>query len=257
MLLIAVAASIACLIWIALDAWTADVFLVYGCMIRTAWQMKAWWVFVSCGWRLAVIVGVILLNLSLAYQATISNGADLDTATFIGWCFAVALAIGLVPWTFKARTLRQRRLTAANAMMLAETAEHLSTLSDLSLELERAEYTTESGWDAWHPNSERFQSAEGQKLWTRVGVVPDIYTSDEVPRTVVIPIDWSSFCVWGRPPAFAHSGKLLPFYGPGTSRFRAGSCVRRLEAAGDCWIVQAELQLPDETEQAGQKSRCN
>jgi hypothetical protein len=255
MLLIAVAASIACLIWIALDAGTGDVFLVYGCMIRTAWQMKAWSVFVSCGWRLAVIVGVILLNVSLAYRATISNSADLGTATLIGWCFAVVLAIGLVPWTFKMSILRQRRLVAANAMMLAETAEHLSTLPDLSLELNRAEYTTESGWDAWHPNSERFQSAEGQKLWTRV--VPVIYTSAEFPRTVVIPIDWSSFCVWGRPPAFAHSGKLLPFYGPGTSRFRAGSCVHRLETPGDCWIVQAELQLPDETEEAGRKNCCN
>jgi hypothetical protein len=223
MLLIAVAATIICVIWIALDAVTEDVFIVYGRMIRTAWQMKAWSAFVSCGWRFALIAGVILLNISLAYQAIIGNRIDADAGTSALWCLAVLLAIGLVPWTFLVRTLHQRRSTNATAMMLTETATHLCTVSDLSSELERAEYTNESGWDAWHPTSERFQC------------------------TVVIPIDWTNFCVWGGPPTFAKSGKLLPFGGPGISRFRAGPGVRRLEAAGDSWIVQAELELSEET----------
>lgn len=253
MLLIAIVASIACLIWIALDAGTEDVFIVYGRMFPIALQMKAWSVFMSCGWRFAIIVGAIILNISLAYRA-ISNGADVDTATFVAWCMAVLLSIGLVPWAFLMRALRQRRSTNANAISLAETASLLTTAPDLSRELERAEYTTETGWDAWHPNAERFQSPEGQKLWSRV--VPVVYTSTEIPRTVVIPIDWSSFCVWG-PPTFAHPGELLPFAGPGTSRFRAGSRVRRLESVGNCWIVDAELELPGNTEECGLTWRCS
>lgn len=244
MLLIAIAASVICLIWIALDTGTDDVFLVYGHMIRTAWQMRAWSVFIACGWRFAIIAGVILLNVSLAYQATINNSIDADSATVALWCLAVLLAISSVPWTFLMRALRQRRWTNATATMLTETATHLRTVPNLSSELERAEYKNKSGWDAWHPNAERFQSAEGQQLWSRV--VPVVYTSSDFPRTVVIPIDWSSFCIWGCPPSFAQSGELLPFGGPGTSRFRAGASVRRLESAGGCWIVQAELELPDE-----------
>jgi hypothetical protein len=213
-------------------------------MLRTAWQMKAWSVFVSCGWRLALIAGVILLNMSLAYQATISNGVNAGTAVVALWCFAVLLAIGLVPWTFLMRSARKRRFTNATALILKGTATHLSTVPDLSSELEPAEYTNESGWDAWHPNSQWFQSAEGQKLWSRA--VPVVYTSVELPRTVVIPIDFSDFCVWGGRPTFADLDKLLPFGGPGTARFRVRPKVRRLEVA-DCWIVRAELELPNET----------
>jgi hypothetical protein len=246
MLLIGVAVSVGCLIWIALDAGTEEVFVVYGPLLRTAWQMRVWSVFASCGWRFALIAGVILLNVSLAYQATIGNGIDAGADAVALWCLAVLLAIGLVPWTFLMRIVRYRRSTNATAMMLKETAAHLSTMPDLSSEFERAEYTVESGWDAWHPNLERFQSADGQKLWRRA--VPVVYTSAEFPRTVVIPIYWSDFCVWGRPPSFAHSDKLLPFGGPGIARFRVGPNIRRLEVA-DCWIVRAELELPDETDE--------
>jgi hypothetical protein len=242
MLLIGIAASFVCLIWIALDAGTEDVFVVYGPMLRTAWQMKAWAVFVSCGWRLALIVGVILLNVSLAYQATMGNGVSTGTAMVALWCAAILLAIGLVPWTFLMCSARKRRLTNATALILKETATHLSTVPDLSSELEPAEYTNESGWDAWHPNLERFQSADGQKLWSRA--VPVVYTSAEFPRTVAIPIDWSNFCVWGGRPTFAGSDQLLPLGGPGTARFRVGPNIQRLEVA-DCWIVQAELELPE------------
>jgi hypothetical protein len=243
LLLIAIAASITCFVWIALDSKTDDIFIVYGRMIRTAWQMRAWSVFVSCGWRFVIVVSVILLNVSVAFQAIIGNGIDADFGKLGAWCFAVLLAVGLVPWTFMMRARRQSRLTIANAKLLAETASQLCTVPDLSSELEPAGYSNESGWDAWHPNSERFQSLEGRELWSRV--VPVVYTSAQFPRTVVIPIDWSNFSVWGCQPSFAHPGELLPFGGPGTSRFRAGSRVRRLASAGDCWIVEAELELPE------------
>jgi hypothetical protein len=254
MLLIGIAASVVCLIWIALDAGTEEVFIVYGPMLRTAWQMKAWSVFASCGWRLALIAGVILLNVPPAYQATIGNGVNTGTAIVAVWCLAVLLAIGLVPWTFLMRSARKRRFTNATALILKETATHLSTVPDLSSGLEPAEYKNESGWDAWHPNSQCFQSADGQKLWSRA--VPVVYTSAEFPRTVVIPIDWSDFCVWGGRPTFAGFHKLLPFGGPGTARFRVGPNIRRLEVA-DCWIVRAELELPDGSDESHLISGCS
>ena len=251
MLLIAVATTVICAIWIALDSGTEDVFIVYGRMFRTAWQMRAWSAFVSCGWRFGLIVGAILVNVSLAYQATIRNRIDADTATIAPWCLAVLLAAGLVPWTFLMRVLHQRRTTNADAKRLTDMANRLCTAPDLSSELERADYSTESGWDAWHPHTRFFESSEGRKLWGRVA--PVVYTSTESPRTVVIPLDWEYFCVWGRPPAFAESNKLLPFGGPGVSRFRVGSSVRQLKAVGDCWIVQAELELPEDDEDRPEK----
>src|SRR4051812_452203 len=92
---------------------------------------------------------------------------------------------------------------------------------------------------------EHYHTRERQKVWD--SVVPVIYTSADSPRSVVIPIDWSNFCVWGSAPTFARVGELLPFGFRDTVRFRAGPRIRHVEDAGGCWIVQAELELPNDS----------
>ncbi len=253
MLLITVAVILVCFIWIVCDSGFDDVFSVYGTMFQTAWQMRAWSAFASCGWRFLVIVSIILATVAFAYQATFGSSTNASIGTYLLWGMVAALAVGLVPWTIWLRPFHRRRSLNAHARMLSETALHLRTLVDLSSKLHSAGYTTESGWDAWHPSPEWFQSAEGQSMWNRV--VPVVYTSTDAPRTVVIPIRWSSFCIWGSPQSFAHPGRLLPVGGPGVTRFRALSPARQLKTLKDCWIVEADIELPDDTNEVALESR--
>src|SRR5689334_10455024 len=119
MLLVALAASAICYAWIVLDNTFDDVFVVYGRSFRAARQMRAWSAFASCGWRLLILVGVIALNVSLAYQATIRSEAGADALTIAMWSGAVLLAFGLVPWTFVMSKTHKRQLLLANVRTLS------------------------------------------------------------------------------------------------------------------------------------------
>ena len=123
--------------------------------------------------------------------------------------------------------------------------------------LVRAEYSTDAGWDAWHPKSDVFRSAEGQK----VGGAGSCRSSTR-RRSPRRHRGHSNRLV-----EFLRLGALVelllisanscPFGGPGTARFRVGSRVERLETTGECSIVQAELDLAGTPTKEAQDATAN
>jgi len=230
-------------VWIVRDSWMQEAFVVYGRSFRLAVQMKAWDILYRCGWRFFVVIVTICATLWLAYDAIVLNENASTSTTKIASGMLAALAVGMIPWRF-AVVAYQRRLEIDSLInQITEAALRVAETRDMDTTLVPAGYENADDWTAWHPSHAEFASGDETSIWNRV--VPVFYTSPTHPGTVVIPIDWENFAVWGPIPALPKVGEHLPFHGPGDSSFRLRS-VRHPKACFACSaVLSAEMDLPD------------
>ena len=233
--------------WIYRDAGTEDVFIVYGNQFRTACQMKAWSALVVCGWRLLLLMTLAAACLWLAIRVMSQNSFELSPFLLYVVVGAMVVAVGfLFPWISICRRQRVNRFLASAAERLTAIAVKFTEEADPSREYQPAAYHTEGSWQAWHPKDELWQKPETQAIWFRIA--PVVYATASVPRTLAIPATWEIFLIWGDPSSWARSGELLPFTGPGGTRFKAGG-IRRLAHQGK-WSLLRTTMLSDEPDDA-------
>jgi hypothetical protein len=233
--------------WIYRDSGTEDVFIVYGSQFRTACQMKAWSAFVVCGWRLLLLLTLAGACLWLAIRVMAQNSFGLSPFLLYAVVGAMVIAVGfLFPWISLSRRKRFNQLLASAAEKLTPIAVKFTEEPDPSREYQPAGYQTDGSWMAWHPKDELWQRPEMQATWFRI--VPVVYATTSVPRTLAIPATWDSFLIWGDPTSWARSGELLPFTGPGGTRVMAGR-IRRWAYQGK-WSLLHTTMLSNEPDGA-------
>lgn len=229
--------------WIYRDSGTEDIFIVYGSQFRNICQMKAWSVLVDCGWRLLLLLTLAAACLWLAIRVKAQNSFGLSPFYLYAVVGVMVVAVGfLLPWISLCRNQRINRYLSSAAVRLTPIAAKFTEEPDPSREYQLAEYQTDGSWLAWHPTDELWQKPETQATWFRIA--PVVYATASVPRTLAIPATWERFLVWGDPTSWARSGKLLPFTGPGGTRFVAGR-IRRL-ARQDRWSLLHATMVSDE-----------
>jgi len=205
--------------------------------------MKAWDILYSCGWRFCVVIATICAALWFALDAIVLHGNDTTSSTKIVWSMLAALAVGMFPWRFAVVAIQNRRETDSRVNQVTEAALRVASTRGMDTTLVPAGYENADDWTAWHPSHAEFASGDKTSIWNRV--VPVFYTSPTHPGTVVIPIDWENFAVWGPIPALPKTGEHLPFHGPGNSSFRLRS-VRYPKGCPACSVLlYAEMDLPD------------
>lgn len=239
MLMIAV-----CYAWIARDPWMQESFLVYGRAFRAAVEMKAWDIMYRCGWRLCFVAATICTTLWLSFDAIALNENETTGSTKFAWGILAALAAAMVPWRFAVVAIQRRREIDSLVNELSGTAQRIASTRDIDGTFVRAGYDNAEDWVAWHPSRAEFDAADDTSIWRRV--VPVFYTSPKHRGTVVMPIDWSTFAVWGELPAVPRIGEILPFRGPGQTDFRLRS-IRHPKSGSSCSVLLcADMDLPNE-----------
>jgi len=229
-------------LWIARDPLMQEAFVVYGRAFRTAVQMKAWDILFWCGWRFCILVAAIGVTLWFAFDATVLHGNETTFSTKVVWGVLAALAATMVPWRFAVVTIRRRREIDSLVNELTGTVQRIASTCDMNATFEPAVYENADDWTAWHPKQPEFAAADNSSIWRRV--VPVFYTSPTHPGTVVIPVDWSNFAVWGAIPAVPAIGEHLPFRGPGQTGFRLRT-IRQPKSCRDCSMVLcADMDAP-------------
>jgi hypothetical protein len=231
------------LAWIYRDSGTEDVFIVYGSQFRNACEMKAWAALVACGWRLLLFLILATACLWLTIRTASQNPFGVSPFVLHGLAGLMAAAVGFFfPWISLCRRQRINRFLASAAEKLTPIALKFAENDDPSGEYQPAAYQTDGSWLAWHPKDELWQKPETQATWFRIA--PVVYATASVPRTLAIPATWEIFLIWGDPSSWARSGELLPFTGPGGTRFMAGR-IRRLAHQGK-WSILRTTMLSDE-----------
>jgi hypothetical protein len=232
-----------CYIWIAIDPWMQEVFLVYGRAFRAAIDMRAWDIMFRCGWRLLALLAAIVSTLGFAAD-TLINAGDLGRPLAFAWTSLVVLTVALIPWPFAIAAYRYRREIDGFVHELMPIAERISATDDLANTFDLAHYENDGDWIAWHPNASEFNAADEGSVWRRIA--PVFYTSASHPRSVIFALDWSSFFVWGSLPTLPSPMSFLPFRGPGSSAFRYFG-VRRSTANTDCWVIRSDMDMQDDS----------
>ena len=245
---IAALTIVLCFVWIACDPWMQEAFLVYGRAFRTAIDMKAWTIMWKCGWRLAIVIMTIALTFWLTIDATLFRAAATTSVSKVAWYMLLILSLMLVAWPFVVSSVRERRRADELALALTETVEQIAKANDLCKSFDLAGYENEGDWVAWHPKQEVFERTEESNIWRRIG--PVVYTSPSRMKTIVIPIDFCNFCVWGSRPIFAKRNSYLPFHGPGATKFRTLS-IRKPKIPIDCWVIHADIDVRADAPQSG------
>lgn len=227
------------LAWIYFDSGTEDVFLVYGSQFRTACEMKAWSVFVACGWRLLAFLAMATACLWLTIRVTSQNPFGVPPFLLYAMAGAMIATVGfLFLWISLCRRQRVNRFVRSAAERLMQVAVKFAEESDVPAEYRPADYQTDGNWLAWHPKDAIWQAPETKATWFRI--VPVVYATPSVPRTLVIPVDWKIFLIWGDATSSVRPGELLPFRGPHGVRFTAGR-VRRLAHQGKWSVLRATM----------------
>lgn len=233
-----------CYIWITRDSWMQEAFAVYGRAFRTAVQMKAWGIMYRCGWRLCILVATICTTLWFAFDATVLRGNETTTSAKVAWAVLAASAAAIVPWRFAVVAIQRRREIDSLVNDLTGTADRIGSTCDMNTTFAPAGYDNAGDWSAWHPSHGEFEAGDDSSIWRRV--VPVFYTSPTHPGTVVIPIDWSNFAVWGAITAVPRIGEHLPFRGPGQTGFRLRS-IRQPKSGSSCsMLLCADMDFTDE-----------
>jgi hypothetical protein len=225
--------------WIYFDSGTEEVFIVYGSQFCTACQMKAWSALVACGWRLLLLLTLTTSCLWLTIHVTTQNSLGLSSLVLYAVAGAMVVAVAsLFPWISLCRRQRINQFLASAAERLTPIALKFVEDDQPSGEYQPAAYHTDGSWLAWHPKDELWQKPETQATWFRIA--PVVYATASVPRTLAIPATWEIFLIWGDPSSWARSGELLPFTGPGGTRFMAGR-IRRLAHQGKWSILRTTM----------------
>jgi len=223
-----------CYVWIARDHWMQEAFSVYGRAFRVAVQMKEWDIMYRCGWRFGVLIATVCATFWFAFDAIVLHRNETSTSMKVAWGVAVTLAAAIVPWHFTLVAIQGRREIDSLINEITGTAQRIASTSDMNTAFDPAGYDNADDWSAWHPNQADFEGAGNASVWQRV--VPVFYTSPTHPGTVVVPIDWSNFAVWGPIPAFPKIGADLPFRGPGQTGFRLRS-IRHPKRCTSCSLL--------------------
>ncbi|TWT51473.1 hypothetical protein Pla22_42510 [Rubripirellula amarantea] len=234
---------IVCYIWIACDPWMQEAFLVYGRAFCAAIEMKAWGIMFRCGWRLLVVLTVIVSVLGFAADAVLIDPGDITRPLAFAWATLVVFAVALLPWPFVIAAYRYRREIDGFVDELSPIAVRIAGTTDLDDTFDPAHYENDGDWIAWHPSTSEFNAADKDSVWRRIA--PVFYTSPSHPGSVVFAIDWSSFAVWGNLPPLPPVGCYLSFRGPGSTKFRHLSS-RRSKTQANCWVIRADMDMHQE-----------
>lgn len=233
-------ATLVALVWVTSDTHAASAFEIFWRNHHTtARQMdKYWeWLFYSL-WRCLLLFTLIALSIMTAWRMWAQNPFELGPLVR-GFCLVSMLAgsLTMIAWPYLSAHLRFRGHLYSKAAELSELIAIVTSETEVSHELEHAEYNTSDGWTAWHPREEKWHAND---YWT--GVIPVVYLLKETASSVIVPVDWEHFLAWKLPTGCALPGLRLPVCGPGETAFLVNA-VHELRGRPGWSVITTDMEF--------------
>lgn len=227
------------LIWVASDVNATAVFEIFQPWLHsTVRSMDMYWEWLFyCLWRCAILFTLVAMNLTVTEWVLEQNPFNLEPFARKA-VFAAMLVGSLAIFSFPCISsyIRFRRFLDSKAVELTGLVSLVTSVKDISHHFEPAEYETSAEWSAWHPMEDEWQESE---CWTEI--IPVVYICQKTALSLIVPVDWEHFLVWGLPLGSVEPGRHLPVYGPGKTAFLVKT-IHELRGQPGWSVVSADME---------------